>query len=601
MVLSKGIVDRHDGKMWLHSNGVGHGATFAFGLPLSKNVAPTNVNNAVLHDMASSHYSRKADDDAVRTTTRVKDGDKSRSMSLSVDPCSLKEPSSPHTGTGIRRSSKPASQEDNLDLSITMSQPTAGDGGSTTHHISFRQIGNVGVGDVNQGNRMITNGGSESLQQNSLVSLGPGALLSRTSAMSLPPLQVGGHPRYAAAGLGEGIVGASTTGVPILSSIHAVLQDKQPDPQHGKGEKRLDATQPLPFASNISMAMSVRATVTSTISTAKERVLIAEDDPVCRKMLTRVMKGLNYDVVEAEDGIEALSSMKASLEGGEGSQRFDLVLSDWVMPNMDGPSSVAKMRESGYNGPIFGVTGNQLPADIEHFTSMGANRVLAKPLKIPALKQAIEEYGAILAAGDASTKQSIAPHLTANVAAKGAFVGDNQSVTPVSSTVEDRVLTGNMAAAKIKLTIDKEPAAAVMSTTKGCVLIAEDDPVSRNLLSRVMKGLNYDVVEAGDGVEALNFMKASLEGGEGSQRFDLVLSDWVMPNMDGPSSVAKMRESGYNGPIFGVTGNQLPADIEHFTSMGANRVLAKPLKIPALKQAIEEHRASAAGGGTSSR
>ena len=65
---------------------------------------------------------------------------------------------------------------------------------------------------------------------------------------------------------------------------------------------------------------------------------------------------------------------------------------DFVMPNMDGPSSVAKMRESGYTGPVFGVTGNQLPADIEHFTTMGAYRVLANPLRIPALKQAIDEY-----------------------------------------------------------------------------------------------------------------------------------------------------------------------------------------------------------------
>jgi CheY-like chemotaxis protein len=62
------------------------------------------------------------------------------------------------------------------------------------------------------------------------------------------------------------------------------------------------------------------------------------------------------------------------------------------MPNMDGPESVAGMRACGYTGPIFGVTGNQLQSDIDHFTAKGADRVIAKPLKLPDLKKAIQEY-----------------------------------------------------------------------------------------------------------------------------------------------------------------------------------------------------------------
>jgi len=201
------------------------------------------------------------------------------------------------------------------------------------------------------------------------------------------------------AGLGEGIMIVPTSDLTLSSSIRATLPHQQPEHLRGQDEKKFDATVPLTVTPTMA---SEGVTIAPTALPEKDLVLIAEDDPVCRKMLTRVMKGLNYDVVEAEDGVEALSSMKASLEEGGGSRRFSLVLSDWVMPNMDGPSSVAKMRESGYTGPVFGVTGNQLPADIEHFTSMGANRVLAKPLKIPALKQAIAEYEASVTGGGAS-------------------------------------------------------------------------------------------------------------------------------------------------------------------------------------------------------
>ena len=110
-------------------------------------------------------------------------------------------------------------------------------------------------------------------------------------------------------------------------------------------------------------------------------------------MLARVLKSMNYEVAEAEDGAVALDMMRASTKGeGASSQPFDLVLSDFTMPNMDGPDSVAGMREAGYTGPIFGVTGNQLQSDIDHFITKGADKVIAKPLKLPALKQAIQEY-----------------------------------------------------------------------------------------------------------------------------------------------------------------------------------------------------------------
>jgi CheY-like chemotaxis protein len=45
-----------------------------------------------------------------------------------------------------------------------------------------------------------------------------------------------------------------------------------------------------------------------------------------------------------------------------------------------------------------------------------------------------------------------------------------------------------------------------------------------------------------------------------SNLFDVVLIDYQMPNMDGPTSVKHMRDAGYNGLIIGITGDALPAD-----------------------------------------
>jgi CheY-like chemotaxis protein len=72
--------------------------------------------------------------------------------------------------------------------------------------------------------------------------------------------------------------------------------------------------------------------------------------------------------------------------GGEKS-RYDAILMDFVMPHMDGPTATRKIRELGYDGLIFGVTGNVLQSDVDIFKECGADAVLAKPLDIQLLNQ----------------------------------------------------------------------------------------------------------------------------------------------------------------------------------------------------------------------
>src|SRR5438093_34103 len=65
-------------------------------------------------------------------------------------------------------------------------------------------------------------------------------------------------------------------------------------------------------------------------------VLLAEDDTVARMMLSAVLKGLGYDVTEAEHGGEALANLQLGY--------FPIVISDWSMPEVDGPELCRRMR-----------------------------------------------------------------------------------------------------------------------------------------------------------------------------------------------------------------------------------------------------------------
>ena len=65
------------------------------------------------------------------------------------------------------------------------------------------------------------------------------------------------------------------------------------------------------------------------------------------------------------------------------------------------------------------------------------------------------------------------------------------------------------------------------------ILAVDDSPSMRQMVSTTLTGAGYEVEQAGDGVEALQLA--------GRQRFDLVITDVNMPNMDGIALVRELR------------------------------------------------------------
>jgi CheY-like chemotaxis protein len=93
-------------------------------------------------------------------------------------------------------------------------------------------------------------------------------------------------------------------------------------------------------------------------------------------MLIRTLKDDIHIIDEAEDGLIAINKV---LESIKLQSPYDLILMDNIMPNMTGPDATRKIRELGYTGIIFGVTGNVLESDLTNFKNHGANEVLPKP------------------------------------------------------------------------------------------------------------------------------------------------------------------------------------------------------------------------------
>jgi CheY-like chemotaxis protein len=121
-------------------------------------------------------------------------------------------------------------------------------------------------------------------------------------------------------------------------------------------------------------------------------ILIVDDSKMNRKMVSKFLRGDDYLCDEAEDGLEAIKMVKENLakfEKNEIRKPYHAILMDCMMPLCNGPTATRKIREMGFTGLIFGLTGNGLKGDIEHFESCGANRVFIKPLDIEVFNKAI--------------------------------------------------------------------------------------------------------------------------------------------------------------------------------------------------------------------
>ena len=81
-------------------------------------------------------------------------------------------------------------------------------------------------------------------------------------------------------------------------------------------------------------------------------------------------------------------SVNTSGPSGEG---YDVILMDYQMPNMDGPTAISMIRALGYTGVILGLTGNVLAIDQDSMVNAGADGVLIKPLEISILWETLKK------------------------------------------------------------------------------------------------------------------------------------------------------------------------------------------------------------------
>ncbi len=119
-------------------------------------------------------------------------------------------------------------------------------------------------------------------------------------------------------------------------------------------------------------------------------------------------------------------------------------------------------------------------------------------------------------------------------------------------------------------------------TGQGSILLVEDEDAVRAFATRALTARGYNVVAAAGGVEALALMDAA------EHRFDLVVSDVVMPEMDGPTLLRQLRAREPGLKVIFISGYAEEAFARNLPATESFSFLAKPFSLKQLVAAVKE-------------
>ena len=111
------------------------------------------------------------------------------------------------------------------------------------------------------------------------------------------------------------------------------------------------------------------------------------------------------------------------------------------------------------------------------------------------------------------------------------------------------------------------------------ILVVDDESYVRDLLKRVLTRRGHDVDVAADGEAALELM--------GEHRYDLVLTDVVMPGIDGFDLLRRVKATYPAVTVIVLTGYARKQSISDFLLYGADEYLSKPFQVQALLDSVD--------------
>ena len=308
----------------------------------------------------------------------------------------------------------------------------------------------------------------------------------------------------------------------------------------------------------------------------KTRFLLVDDNRQTLEILSRMLVSLGYSqVTTATSGMFALAMLHSAKHA---KRPFDIVLIDMVMPEMDGwrlAAEINKNREINQAQLYLMVPEGSFGADAKMKLLEWFNGYLYKPIKRRLLADLLKEHW----------QSSIDLEVVEELDSTELHEGELEELLPAQNEPK----SAEHAEKSITSEIDEsasannsEPSVAPTLQASGLtILVAEDHPVNRKLLTIFLEKAGATVLQATDGKEATECIS--------STPVDLVFMDIQMPQMNGYEATSWMRDNGYKCPIIACTASAQENEREQCLSYGMTDILPKPYRRQDVMNIIQKY------------
>lgn len=139
----------------------------------------------------------------------------------------------------------------------------------------------------------------------------------------------------------------------------------------------------------------IRSHEVTPIAPPRWRVLVMDDDPDLRALMTMALRHRDFEVIHAPDGVRGIEYLDAASKTAAW-ELPDLVVSDVLMPGLGGLDLLRAMRAARWTIPVLLVTAFPAPALEERALALGAACVLAKPFDMETFVDVVEAHAAAI-------------------------------------------------------------------------------------------------------------------------------------------------------------------------------------------------------------
>jgi CheY-like chemotaxis protein len=259
-----------------------------------------------------------------------------------------------------------------------------------------------------------------------------------------------------------------------------------------------------------------------------KNVLVVDDNKTNREILTQQIQLLKMNVKTVASGAEALTLINKS-------EKYDLMVLDFHMPEMDGITLAGKIHEKLKDKTpklvlLSSFSYREKKSDISVFSA-----VLTKPLKLSHLQDVFQTIF--------STKEAIHKKFDPTPVTEGTETGKQY---PLS------------------------------------ILLAEDNKINQMVALRSLEKMGYRADTAFNGIEVLEALKY--------KSYDLILMDIQMPDMDGEQAAIEIRKMFPEEPprIVAMTATAVKTELDRYMEVGMNGCIVKPFKQDKLRSVLVE-------------